>query len=140
MRNSEGNLVERCHIHDLVQGVLSDKGFIQNAAGGMGTIWRQNVMSGLSGYYPDTVGVYLDSFSNSTLIEQNVIYHAAEKGTFLQHWGTGNVIQSNLFLLIPDKRSKCRTGAFGCSQICTAPSGCECHHCPPRYPSVHVCS
>ena len=80
-------------------------------------------MHGISGYYPDTAGAYLDSFSNYTVIEQNVIYHAAEKGSFLQHWGTGNNITSCLFILIPDPRSKCASGAFDCSGVCTEPSG-----------------
>ena len=128
MRESNCNIVERCHIHDLVHGILSDKGFVQNAAGGEGTIWRQNVMHGIYGYFSDTAGLYLDSFSNNTLIEQNVIYHAGEKGSFLQHWGKGNRIRSNLLINLPHPRSHCaaRTGAgsdYGCSMIMTEPIG-----------------
>ena len=97
----ENLLIEHNHIHDLVNGTLSDKAFIQlwGAGGsverGTRTLIRRNTLHDLYTFNPGNgAGMYDDSFTTQVTWQQNIVWHCGGTGNFYQHWGAGNVVDN----------------------------------------------
>ena len=97
----ENLLIEQNYIHDLVNGTLSDKAFIQlwGAGGsverGTRTLIRRNTFHDLYTFNPGNgAGMYDDSFTTQVTWRQNIVWHCGGTGNFYQHWGAGNVVDN----------------------------------------------
>lgn len=87
--------VEKNHIFNLGQGVLSDMGGIYTLGVLSGTVLRGNYIHGMvSGGY-GACGIYLDQGSSNILVDGNVVCRVGESVSM--HWGRSNVVRNNVF-------------------------------------------
>jgi hypothetical protein len=93
---SRDNRIERNHIHDIGQGLLSDMGGIYTLGVQPGTVIRGNLVHGVRSAHYGGWCIYPDEGSSHELIEDNVCYDA-DRQAFHQHYGRENVVRNNIF-------------------------------------------
>lgn len=105
-------------MHDLVNGTLSDKAFVQFFGGGGSvehgrhSVVRRNLFHDLYTFNPGNgAGMYCDAFTTSTIWEQNLVYHCGGTGNWYQHWGAGNVCRNNIMVNLPSPWQKQKAGS-----------------------------
>jgi hypothetical protein len=87
--------VEKNHIFNLGQGVLSDMGGIYTLGVLSGTVIRGNYIHDMvSGGY-GACGIYLDQGSSNILVEGNAVCRVGESVSM--HWGRSNTVRNNVF-------------------------------------------
>ncbi len=93
---SRDNRIEKNHIHDIGQGLLSDMGGIYTLGVQPGTVIRGNLIHGIRSAHYGGWCVYPDEGTSHVLIEGNVCYDA-DRQPFHQHYGRENVVRNNVF-------------------------------------------
>jgi hypothetical protein len=87
--------VEKNHIYNLGQGILSDMGGIYTLGVQSGTVLRGNYIHHMvSGGY-GACGIYLDQASSNIIVEENLVHHVGESVS--THWGRSNIFRNNIF-------------------------------------------
>lgn len=93
---SRDNRIEKNHIHDIGQGLLSDMGGIYTLGVQPGTVLRGNLIHDVRSVHYGGWCIYPDEGSSHLLIEDNVCYDA-DRQPFHQHYGRENVVRNNIF-------------------------------------------
>ena len=89
-------LVEKNHLHDIGQALLSDMGGIYTLGLQPGTVLRGNLIHDIRSRTYGGWGIYPDEGSSDILVENNICYNFTEQ-PFHQHYGENNVIRNNIF-------------------------------------------
>jgi len=90
------NLIEKNHIHDIGQGMLSDMGGIYTLGVQPGTVLRGNLIHDVTRTHYGGWCIYPDEGSSHILIEQNICY-STNGEVFHQHYGRENIVRNNIF-------------------------------------------
>jgi len=93
---SRDNLIEKNHIHDIGQGLLSDMGGIYTLGVQPGTVLRGNLIHDVTKLNYGAWCIYPDEGSSHMLIEHNVCYRTNGE-VFHQHYGRENIVRNNVF-------------------------------------------
>lgn len=88
--------VERNHIHDVGQGVLSDMGGVYTLGIQPGSVVRGNLVHGVKAAGYGGWAIYPDEGSSHLVIEDNVAYDTTGH-VFHQHYGSENAVRNNVF-------------------------------------------
>jgi hypothetical protein len=94
-------VIEFNHVHDLVQGVLSDAGLIYCLGVSPGCVIRNNVFHDIWPYAHPAFGwgIYLDAQCGNYLVESNLVYNTLSGGLMFNNGGHEHVIRNNIFAL-----------------------------------------
>ncbi len=95
---SRDNTIEKNHIHDIGQGILSDMGGIYCLGVQPGTVVRGNLIHDVTASNYGGIGIYLDEGSSHMVIEDNIVYNVSTNG-YEQHFGRENMVRNNVFAL-----------------------------------------
>ncbi len=90
------NRIEKNHIHQIGQGVLSDMGGIYTLGVQPGTVIRGNLIHDIEKAHYGGWCIYPDEGSSHMLIENNVCYDTNDT-IFNQHYGRENLVRNNVF-------------------------------------------
>lgn len=90
------NVIEKNHIHDIGQGMLSDMGGIYTLGVQPGTVLRGNLIHDVTCTHYGGWCIYPDEGSSHILIEKNVCYDTNGE-VFHQHYGRENIVRNNIF-------------------------------------------
>lgn len=93
---SRDNKIEKNHIHNLGQGLLSDMGGIYTLGVQPGTVLRGNLIHDVNMAHYGAWCIYPDEGSAHLLIENNVCYRTNGEA-FHQHYGRENIVRNNIF-------------------------------------------
>lgn len=95
------NVIELNHVHDIVQGVLSDAGLIYCLGVSPGSVIRNNVFHDIWPYSdpPFGWGIYLDATCGGYLVENNLVYNTLSGGLMFNNGGHEHTIRNNIFAL-----------------------------------------
>lgn len=93
---SRDNIIEKNHIHDIGQGMLSDMGGIYMLGVQPGTVLRGNLIHDVTKAHYGGWCIYPDEGSSHMLIENNVCYNTNDS-IFNQHYGRENLVRNNIF-------------------------------------------
>jgi hypothetical protein len=93
---SHDNTIEKNHIHDLGQGLLSDMGGIYTLGVQPGTVIRGNLIHDITKAHYGAWCIYPDEGSSHMIIEGNVCFRTNGE-IFHQHYGRENLVRHNLF-------------------------------------------
>jgi hypothetical protein len=93
---SHDNLIEKNHIHNIGQGVLSDMGGIYTLGNQAGTIIRGNVIHDVTTAAYGAGGIYPDEGSAGLVIEDNVCYDVGSE-PLMPHYCRENIVRNNIF-------------------------------------------
>jgi hypothetical protein len=93
--NCKRNEIAFNRVHHIGQGVLSDMGGIYTLGPSEGTVVHNNVLYDIESYTYGGWGLYTDEGSSGILFENNLVYDT-KSGSFVQHYGQGNVIRNNI--------------------------------------------
>ncbi len=98
------NIIEWNHVHDLVNGVLSDAGAIYTLGASPGSVIRNNVFHDIWPYDhpPFGWGIYLDATCSGYLVESNIVYNTRSGGLMFNNGGHAHVIRNNIFAASTD--------------------------------------
>ncbi len=89
-------LIEKNHIHNIGQGLLSDMGGIYLLGTQPGTVIRNNIIHNVKSKHYGGHGIYTDEGTCYVLIENNICYDNNSTG-FNQHYGRMNTVRNNIF-------------------------------------------
>lgn len=95
------NLIEKNHIHDIGNGVLSDMGGIYLLGKQQGTIVRCNLIHDVYSRHYGGWALYADEGASAVVFEQNICYNT-NSNAFHQHYGCGNTVRNNIFCFSKD--------------------------------------
>jgi hypothetical protein len=87
--------VERNHIHDLGQGILSDMGGVYTLGIQPGSVVRGNLIHGVHAAGYGGWAIYPDEGSSHIVIEDNVAFDTTGH-VFHQHYGNENTVRNNV--------------------------------------------
>jgi len=90
-------LIEKNHIHNIGQGVLSDMGGVYLLGTQPGTIIRNNVIHNVKSKHYGGHGIYTDEGTCYVVIENNICYDNNSTG-YNQHYGRMNTVRNNIFV------------------------------------------
>ena len=93
---SRNNRIEKNHIHNIGQGLLSDMGGIYVLGVQPGTVLRGNLIYDITKAHYGGWCIYPDEGSSHMLIENNVCY-VTNDSIFNQHYGRENLVRNNIF-------------------------------------------
>jgi hypothetical protein len=93
---SRDNLIEKNHIHNIGQGLLSDMGGIYTLGVQPGTVLRGNLIHDITKAHYGGWCIYPDEGSSHMLIEHNICY-STNDSVFNQHYGRENLVRNNIF-------------------------------------------
>ncbi|MHC1696261.1 MAG: right-handed parallel beta-helix repeat-containing protein [Eubacteriales bacterium] len=88
--------IERNHIFNIGQGLLSDMGGIYTLGIQPGTVIRNNLIHDIEMNSYGGWAIYPDEGSSQLLIENNVCYNVSAQ-PFHQHYGRENIVRNNIF-------------------------------------------
>jgi hypothetical protein len=88
--------IERNHIHDVGQGVLSDMGGVYTLGIQPGSVVRGNLIHGVKAAGYGGWAIYPDEGSSHLVIEDNVAFDTTGH-VFHQHYGNENTVRNNAF-------------------------------------------
>lgn len=88
-------LVEKNHIYNIGQYMLSDMGGIYTLGTQPGTILRGNLIHHVYSRTDKAWGLYTDEGSTDILIENNISYDVKSEA-FHQHYGKENIVRNNI--------------------------------------------
>lgn len=94
---SRDNIIEKNHIHNIGQGVLSDMGGIYILGTQPGTVIRNNVIHNVRSKHYGGHGIYTDEGTCYILVENNICYEN-NSTAFNQHYGRMNTLRNNIFV------------------------------------------
>ena len=90
------NRIEKNHIYDLGQGLLSDMAGIYTLGPQPGTVIRGNVIHDVKARHYGGHGIYMDEGSSYITVEDNICYRVSHN-PFNQHYGKMNMVRNNIF-------------------------------------------
>jgi parallel beta-helix repeat protein len=96
--NAYGNAIEYNHVYNIGRGELSDLAGIYTLGVAPGTRIRFNRIHDIRCRTHFAWGIYLDACSSGLLIENNVVFRAAE-GSLMMNHSRGHTIRNNIFAL-----------------------------------------
>jgi len=88
-------LVEKNHIYNIGQFMLSDMGAIYTLGLQPGTVLRGNLVHNVYSRTSKAWGLYTDEGSSDILIENNISYDVKSEA-FHQHYGKDNIVRNNI--------------------------------------------
>lgn len=91
-------LVEKNHIYNIGQYMLSDMGGIYTLGVQPGTVLRGNLIHNVYSRTDKAWGLYTDEGSTDILIENNIAYDVKSEA-FHQHYGKENIVRNNILAL-----------------------------------------
>lgn len=91
-------LVEKNHIYNIGQYMLSDMGAIYTLGLQPGTVLRGNLVHNVYSRTSKAWGLYTDEGSTDILIENNISYDVKSEA-FHQHYGKDNIVRNNILAL-----------------------------------------
>jgi len=95
---SRDNVVEKNHIHNIGQGLLSDMGGIYTLGISPGTVLRGNLIHDVESHHYGGWGIYNDEGSSHILIEDNVVY-GTKFAAYNIHYAKEITVRNNIFAL-----------------------------------------
>ncbi|MCC7146673.1 MAG: right-handed parallel beta-helix repeat-containing protein [Phycisphaeraceae bacterium] len=90
------NRIEKNHLHQIGQGMLSDMGGIYTLGVQPGTVIRGNLIHDVTKLNYGGWCIYPDEGSSHILIENNICYDTNGE-IFHQHYGRENIVRNNIF-------------------------------------------
>lgn len=101
-------LVEKNHIYNIGQGILSDMGGIYLLGKQPGTVLRENLIHDIEMYENGYGGwaYYTDEGSSDILIEKNIGYNCSDT-VYHHHYGANNIVRNNIFAFGKNGVIKC---------------------------------
>ena len=95
---AKDNRIEKNHIHDIGQGMLSDLGGIYILGVQPGTVICGNLVHDVEHSTPGYggKGIYLDQGGSHIVVENNIVYNASSSA-FYVNYGRENIVRNNIF-------------------------------------------
>ena len=93
---SRDNRIEKNHIHDIGQGLLSDMGGIYTLGVQPGTVIRGNLIHDITKYQYGGWAIYPDEGSAHLVIENNICYNT-DSSCFHIHYGREITVRNNIW-------------------------------------------
>lgn len=95
------NIIEKNHIYNLGDGLLSDMGGIYLLGYQPGTIVRGNLIHDVNARHYGGWGIYTDEGSSYITVENNICYNFSNNA-YHQHFGSMNTVRNNIFAFSTD--------------------------------------
>ncbi len=89
-------IIEKNHIYNIGQGVLSDMGGIYTLGVQPGTVLRGNLIHDIKSFGYGGWAYYTDEGSSDILIEKNIGYNCTDT-VYHHHYGANNIVRNNIF-------------------------------------------